>query len=115
MRRQCVKLLREARDFRVLVEDTHDSRGSDLVTNVRQIRQFAAEIGSQADEVGFMVLAVETAASSLAAETRMLAAAMADSKNRKLGVSLSPDFARFDQCLTEFKAAAQAGTSDVSG
>jgi hypothetical protein len=111
---QCVKLLREARDFRVLVEDTHDSRGSDLATSVLQIRQFAAEITSQADQVGFMVLAVETTASSLAAEARMLAATMADSKNRELGVSLSPDFARFDRCLAEFKAAAQAALGDRS-
>jgi hypothetical protein len=114
MRRECVKLLRAARDFRVLVENTHDSRGSDLATNVRRIRQLAAEITGQADDVGFMVLAVETTASSLAAEARMLAATAAESKNRDPGVSLSPDFARFDRCLAEFRAAALAALSDRS-
>jgi hypothetical protein len=107
-RRACVSLLRLARDFRVLVENTCDSRGSDLAANAQQIRQAAADIRCQADEVGFVVFATETAASCLADEASMLANTIADGKNRALGASLlSPNFARFDQCLGEFKRAAQ--------
>lgn len=108
-RRACVTLLRLARDFRVLVENTCDSRGSDLAANAQQIRQAAADITGQADDVGFMVFATETAAVCLAAEARTLANTIADGKNRALGASLlSPDFTTFDRCLGEFKEAAQS-------
>jgi hypothetical protein len=108
-RRACVTLLRLARDFRVLVENTCDSRGSDLAANAQQIRQTAADITNQADEVGFMVFATGTAAVCLAAEARTLANTIADWRNRALGASLlSPDFTIFDRCLGEFKEAAQA-------
>jgi hypothetical protein len=100
-----------ARDFRVLVENTCDSRGPDLATHARKVRQSAADITGQADEVGFMVFVTETAANALAAEARILAATIADSKNRELGASLlSPNFTRFDQCLDEFKVTAQGAS-----
>jgi len=108
-RTECVKLLRQARDFRVLVQNTCDARGAELVTYAKQVRQSAADITCQADEVGFMVFATETAASSLAAEAYLLSGTIADGKNRELGASLlSPDFTRFDRCLARFRAAAQA-------
>lgn len=112
-RGECVRLLRLARDFRVLLENTDDSRGSDLATRAQQIRQSAADITGQADEVGFMVPAAEAAASSLAAEASSLAATVADIKNRALGAPiLSPDFTRFDELLTEFKQSAQAALNN---
>jgi hypothetical protein len=108
-RRACVMLLRLARDFRVLVENTCDSRGADLAANAQQIRQAAADITGQADDVGFTVFATEAAAVCLAAEAHTLANTIADGKNRALGASLlSPDFTTFDRCLGEFKEAAQA-------
>jgi hypothetical protein len=104
----CVKLLRQARDFRVLVENTCDSRGSDLAIHAQQIRKSAADITGQADEVGFMVFATEATANSLAVEACVLADTIADGKNTGLGASLlSPDFTEFDRCLANFKAAAQ--------
>ena len=112
-RGECVKLLRLARDFRVLLENTYESRGSDLAARALQIRQAAADITGQADEVGFMVPAAEATASSLAAEACLLAGAVADIKNRALGASiLSPDFTRFDKFLVEFKVAARAALDD---
>jgi hypothetical protein len=114
-RGECVKLLRLARDFRVLLENTCDSRGSDLAARAQEIRQSAADITGQADEVGFMVPEVEATASSLAAEAFLLAATMADIKNRALGASLlSPDFTRFDKFLEEFKKTAQAALDEQS-
>lgn len=108
-RHACVTLLRLARDFRVLVENTCDSRGSDLAANAQQIRQAAADITGHADEVGFMVFATEAAAVCLAAEAHTLANTIAHGKNRALGASLlSPDFTTFDRCLGEFKEAALA-------
>jgi hypothetical protein len=43
-RGECVKLLRLAREYRVLVENAGDSSGSDLITYAQQIRQSAADI-----------------------------------------------------------------------
>jgi hypothetical protein len=112
-RGECVKLLRLARDFRVLLENTYESRGSDLAARALQIRQAAADITGQADEVGFMVPAAEATASSLAAEACSLAGAIADINNRALGASiLSPDFTGFDKFLAEFKLAARAALDD---
>jgi hypothetical protein len=112
-RGECVKLLRLARDYRVLVANAEDSHGADLVTYAKQIRQAAADIAGQADEVGFMLPAAESTANSLAAEARMLAAVIADSKNRVGGEALlAPDFASFDRWLAEFKVTAQAALGD---
>lgn len=108
-RGECVKLLRMAREFRVLVEDTCDPEASELVANLRQIRKAAADITGQANEVGFMVFATEASANSLAAEVGVLADTIADAKNRALSTSLlDPDFTRFERRLAQFKAAAQA-------
>jgi hypothetical protein len=112
---QCVKLLRLARDFRVLVENTHDSTGSELDAHAEQVRQSAADIASQADEVEFMVPGAETEALSLAAAASLLAAPIVDKKNRALGSSLiAPDCTEFGQCLVDFKRAAWAALGDQS-
>jgi hypothetical protein len=112
-RGECVKLLRLARDYRVLVANAADSHGSDLIAYAKQIRQAAADIAGQADEVGFMVPAAETTANSLAAEANVLAGVIADRENRVRGEALlSPDFAKLDQCLEEFKATAQDALGD---
>jgi hypothetical protein len=111
----CVKLLRLARDFRVLVENTCDSTGSDLAAYAQQVRQSAADITGQADEVGFMVLATEATANSLAAEACILADTIAAAKNTALGASLlSPNFAKFDRSLNKFKAVAQGAFGYVA-
>ncbi|MGH3247397.1 MAG: hypothetical protein ACRDOI_14490 [Trebonia sp.] len=112
-RGECVTLLGLARNYRVLVENAADSSGSDLVAYAREIRRSAVDITGQADEVGFMMPAAETTASSLAAEAHLLAVVIADKRNRELGEAVfSPDFARFDLCLAEFKAAAQVALGD---
>jgi len=112
-RGECVKLLRLARDFRVLVQNTYDSHGSDLAANAQQIRKSAADITDQADEVWFMVPAAESAANSLAIEAGLLAATLADIKNRVHGASLvSPDFTKFDRCLEEFRETARVALGD---
>jgi hypothetical protein len=114
-RRQCVKLLRLARDFRVLVENTYDSTGPELDAHAEQVRQSAAAIANQADEVEFMVPGAETEALSLASAAGLLAAPIADKKNRALGSSLLvPDCTEFDRCLAEFKRAARAALDDQS-
>lgn len=112
-RAQCVELLRLARDFRVLVENTYDATGTELDAHAEQVRQSAADIASQADEVEFMVPGAETEALSLATAAHLLAAPVAEKKNRAHGSSLlSPDFTKFDLCLEKFKQAARAALSD---
>ena len=118
-REQCVGLLRLTRDFRVLVANTFDSIGSELDTNAERVRQAAADIAGQADEVEFMVPGVETEALSLAAAASQLSAPIAEKKNRELGSALvPPDFGEFDLCLEKFKESARAvlgGPQELSG
>ena len=112
-RAQCVKLLRMARDFRVLVQNTYDSSGIELDAHAEQVRQSAAGIANQADNVEFMIPEAENEALSLAGAARRLAAPIADKKNRTLGSSLvSPDFTEFDRCLQRFKQAARVALGD---
>lgn len=106
---ECVKLLGMARDFRVLVENTYDATGARLDAHAEEVRQSAADIASQADNVEFMIAEAEKEALSLAGAASRLAAPVADRKNRTHGSSLlSPDFAEFDRCLERFKQAARA-------
>lgn len=106
-RQECVKLLRLGRDFRVLMENAHESQGDDLTARLQEIRQAAASLTGQADEVGFMIPATETTADALAAEAGVLAATVSKKRNRAGGAALlPPNFERFDECLGEFKATA---------
>jgi hypothetical protein len=106
-RGECVKLLRLGRDFRVLMENAHESQGDDLTARLQEIRQAAASLTGQADEVGFMIPATEATADALAAEAGVLAVTVSKKRNRAGGAALMPpNFERFDQCLGEFKAAA---------
>jgi len=112
-RAHCVKLLRMARDFRVLVQNTYDSLGVELDAHAEQVRQSAADIANQADNVEFMIPEAESEALSLAGAAGRLAAPIADRKNRMHGSSLvPPDFAEFDQCLKRFKQAARMALGD---
>jgi hypothetical protein len=109
----CVKLLRLAREFRVLVENTYDSTGPELDAHAEQVRQSAARLASQADKVEFMIAEAEGEALSLANAAGRLGAPVADKKNRALGSSLlAPDFTEFDRCLVDFKRAARAALGD---
>lgn len=105
---QCVRLLRLARDFRVLVENTRDSRGAELDANAGRVRQSAADIAGQADEVEFMVAGADAEALALAGAASDLAAPVTDRRNREHGEALvAPDFTEFDRCLAAFKQAAR--------
>src|SRR6266700_1655952 len=89
-RGECVKLLRLTRDFRVQLENAHESQGDELTIRVREIRQSAAVITGQADDVGFMLPETEASASALAIEASLLADMLSDEKNRALGAPLEP-------------------------
>lgn len=115
-REQCLKLLRLSREFRVLVENTYESTGTELNANAELIRQSAAALASQADDVEFMISGAGAEALSLAVAARRLGAPIADKENRTSGLSLrSPDFTEFDRCLEDFKQAAQAALSAAPG
>jgi hypothetical protein len=111
-RGECVKLLRLGRDLRVLMENAHESQGDDLTLRLQEIRQSAAGLTGQADEVGFMVPETEAAAGALAAAAGRLVITVSENRNRAGGAPLMPpDFERFDRCLAKFKADAQAALS----
>ena len=112
-RAQCIELLRQAHDFRVLVENTCDSSGADLDARAEQVRQSAANIASLADEIEFRVPGAESEALCLATAASQLAVPVADRESRKLRTSLDPpDFTEFDTCREEFKRAARAAVGD---
>lgn len=107
-RELCVHLLSLARHFRVLMENTYDSRGPVLDPSVAQVRRSVADIASQADKVEFNVAEAGPAAVSLADEARKLALT-AEEKNREHGSPLVPDdFTTFDNCLEAFKDSARS-------
>ena len=112
-RGQCVELLSLARHFRVLMENTYDSRGPVLEPNVEQVRRSVADIASQADTVEFNVPKAGPAAVSLADEARKLALT-AEKKNRELGSSLATgDFRKFDDCLEALKDSARSALDEL--
>ena len=87
-RELCVGLLHLAPDFRVLMENAYDSRGPVQDPNIKQVRESAAHIASQADKVEFNVPKAGTAAVALA--DRPEGSAMsAQEKNREHGFQVT--------------------------
>lgn len=112
-RELCVNLLSLARHFRVLMENTYDSRGPVRDPNVEQVRKSVADIASQADKAEFNVPKAGSSAVSLAAEARRLALT-AEEKNREHGSPLvSSDFTKFDDCLEAFKESARSALEEL--
>ena len=109
----CVELLSLARRFRVQMENAYDSRGPVLDLDVKQVRDWAADIASQADKVEFNVPKAGAAAVVLADEARKLALTV-EEKNREHGSSLvSSDFTKFDDCLEAFKDSARSALEEL--
>lgn len=114
-RELCVNLLSVARHFRVLMENSYDSRRPVIDQNVEQVRRSVADIASQADKVEFNVPKAGSSAVSLADEARKLALT-AEEKNREHGSSLvSSDFTKFDDCLEAFKESARSALEELQG
>jgi len=110
---QCVDLLRLARDFRVLVQETHESSGGELNANAAKVLRSAADIACQGDKVEFLISGAATEAAALAAAVSALAVPVTDRENIKEGVPLvRPDYGDFDDCLVKFKRAARAAFGD---
>jgi len=112
-REMCVSLLGLAREFRVLMENTYDSRRSVLDPNVGQVREAVAGVASQADKVEFNVPKAGPAAVALADEARKLALT-AEERNREHGSPLvASDFIKFDDCIEAFKDAARSAFEEL--
>jgi hypothetical protein len=111
-RGECNKLLKLTLSFRVQLENAHESQGDELTIRVREIRQAAAVIAGQADDVGYMLPGTEATASGLAAEVSLRADALSDERNRARGAPLEPpDLKRLDKALADFRTAAHAALS----
>lgn len=112
-REQCVRLLRLNRNFRVLIESAYGANGSEPGPQAEQVRQSAADIATQADEVEFMVPGIDTEVIALASAASHLVS-NAEEKHHEHGAALTPeDFSEFDQCLGLFKKAARARFSGL--
>jgi hypothetical protein len=112
-RELCVNLLSLARHFRVQMENAYGSRGPVLDQNVEQVREWVADIASQADKVEFNVPKAGTAAVAFADEARELAL-IAEEKKREHRSSLaSGDFMKFDDCLEAFKDSARSALEEL--
>jgi hypothetical protein len=108
-RKECAALLRMARDFGVAVESSYESRGAERAALIRQMRQRAADISGQADEIGLLIPGLGATADALADATSFLVGTVADEKSFALGAPTQrPDAAELEQRVKEFKAAAHA-------
>jgi hypothetical protein len=117
-RELCVTLLRLAHDFRELVRNTYDPNltarrtGAGAEQGIGQIRESAAGIAGQADEVEFMVRGAEAAARELAEAARELASYTEEHGLPAIeepGVrSASELLDKFDECLKNFKEVSRA-------
>jgi hypothetical protein len=110
-RKECAALLRMARCFAVAVQNNYEYHGEDKTARVWDIRQQAAEITSQADEIGLLVADLSTVADALAGEVNLLVGAAADPQSLLLGSSTQPrppETTELDQRIKRFKSAAQS-------
>jgi hypothetical protein len=114
-RELCVSLLKAARRFRVLMENTYNPRGPVLDASVEQVPGAVADVASQADEVEFNVPKAGTAAVALADEARKLALT-AEERSREHGSRsrlVPSDFTKFDDCLEAFKNSARSALEEL--
>ena len=108
-RKECAALLRAARDFGVAVQNNYEYNGPDKTGRAWDIRQRAADITGQADEVGLLVADLSIVADALADEVNRLVGIAADPQSLALGSSTQPsDVAELDRRIRAFKSAAQA-------
>ena len=115
-RKECADLLRMARDFRVAVENSYESRGADKTKRAWGIRQSAADISGRADEIGMLVPELNAAAEALANAARDLVGIVTDEKSLSLGASTQrPDTAELSRRMTAFKLAAMDVFQDFRG
>lgn len=114
-RELCVSLLKAARRFRVLMENTYNPRGPVLNANVEQVPEAVADVANRADEVEFNVPQAGTAAVALADEARKLALT-AEDRSREHGSQsrlVPSDFRKFDDCLEAFKNSARSALEEL--
>ena len=110
-RKECAALLRAARDFGVKVQNNHEYHGPDKTERAWDIRQRAADITGQADEIGLLIPGLTAAADALADEVNRLVGIAADPKSLALGSSTQPrppDIAELGRRIGAFKSVAQA-------
>ncbi len=110
-RKECGALLRASRDFRVQIQNNYEYHGPDMISRAWDIRQRAADITGQADEIGLLIDGLSTVADSLAEEVNRLVDIVADPKSLALGSSTlpkPPDVAELGRRISAFKSAAQA-------
>jgi hypothetical protein len=115
-RKECAALLRAARDFGVKVQNSYEYHGTDKTERAWDIRQRAANITGQADEISLLINGLAAAADALAGEVNRLVGVVADPLSLVLGAStqpLPPDTGKLDRRIQEFKSAAQAALYGV--
>jgi hypothetical protein len=105
----CVALLRTARDFRAAVENNYEYHGENMRARLWDIRQRAADITGQADEVGFLVPGFGAAADALADAASLTAGGAVDPQSLALEASAHRmDTEYLDRYIHDFKSAARA-------
>ena len=110
-RKECAALLRAARDFGVKLQNNYEYHGPDMAERAWDIRQRAADITGQADEIGLLIAGLSPVADVLADEVNRLVGIAADPLSLALGSSTQPqppDIAELGRRISAFKSAAQA-------
>jgi len=112
-RKDCAVLLQTARDFRVAVDNYFEYSGVDKLARAWDIRQRAANITGQADEIGLALPQLATPADAVADAANLLVGIVADPQTLALRASTQrPDTTGLERCIKEFKSAAQAALYD---
>jgi hypothetical protein len=110
-RKQCAALLRAARDFGVKLQNNYEYHGPETTSRAWDIRQRAADITGQADEIGLLIASLSIVADILADEVNRLVGIAADPQSLALGSSIQPqppDLTVLGRRISAFKSAAQA-------
>jgi hypothetical protein len=110
-RAECASLLREARDFGVKIQNSYEYHGTDMAERAWDIRQRAANISGQADQLGLLIADLSTVADAVADAVNRLVGIVADPQSLALGSSTQsqpPDIAELSGCIVAFKSAARA-------
>jgi hypothetical protein len=109
-RTECAALLRVARDFGVKIQNSYEYHGADMTERAWDIRQRAADISGQADQIGLLIADLSSVADVIADEVNRLVGIVADPRSLALGSSTQtkpPDIAELGRRITAFKSAAR--------
>lgn len=107
-RQACMDLLSSARNLRVQVANTAAYHGREMGPRLERVRQLAADVDSNSDNVTMLVpVNLAASATRVAAAVSLLLAWTEVNINSDLGASIrDPDFIELNSCIADFSTRA---------